>query len=222
MKKLCCLLFTVSIAATCNNNHRDQSGAAAAAPRQQNDTPAPGVKPMTDSTLKMQVDTTLVNLSRQVLTLFKNKNYRQLASLIHPAWKIRFSPYGHVDTLHDQSLSAEQLLELADNQKVLRWGDSDGTGEPILLSFSDYVNKFVYDADFLNAKETSVNTVTSRGNTLNNLQDVYLDAAFTEFYFPGFDPKYDGMDWKSLKLVFKQDDKNKYYLVAVVHDQWTI
>jgi len=29
------------------------------------------------------------------------------------------------------------------------------------------------------------------------------------------------MDWRSLKLVFKEKDGN-WYLVGVVHDEWTI
>ena len=79
----------------------------------------------------------------------------------------------------------------------------------------------MYDADFLNAPEISLNKTVSKGNSLNNIDSVYKNCVYTEFYFPGFDKKYEGMDWKSLKLVFKKANNN-FYLIAIVHDQWTI
>jgi hypothetical protein len=41
-----------------------------------------------------------------------------------------------------------------------------------------------------------------------------------EFFFPGFEKKYDGLDFRALRLVFRIENKNPY-LVGVVHDQWT-
>ena len=32
---------------------------------------------------------------------------------------------------------------------------------------------------------------------------------------------FDGMDWKSLRLVFQEKD-NIWYLVGIIHDGWTI
>jgi hypothetical protein len=42
-----------------------------------------------------------------------------------------------------------------------------------------------------------------------------------EYHFSGFDKKFEGMDWASLKLVF-ENSNNEWYLVGIVHDQWTI
>jgi hypothetical protein len=41
-----------------------------------------------------------------------------------------------------------------------------------------------------------------------------------EYYFPGFDLQLQGMDWRSLRLVFTLYD-NTWYLVGIIHDQWT-
>jgi hypothetical protein len=38
---------------------------------------------------------------------------------------------------------------------------------------------------------------------------------------PGAKPEYAGLDWASLLLVFEQYE-SRWYLVALVHDQWTI
>jgi hypothetical protein len=41
-----------------------------------------------------------------------------------------------------------------------------------------------------------------------------------EYYFPGFDPQYGGMDWRSLRLVFS-DHGGTWYLAGIIHDEWT-
>jgi hypothetical protein len=50
---------------------------------------------------------------------------------------------------------------------------------------------------------------------------VYRNYDFTESHFSGFEEKYGGMDWRSLRLVFKEI-KGRFFLVGVVHDKWTI
>jgi hypothetical protein len=42
-----------------------------------------------------------------------------------------------------------------------------------------------------------------------------------EYHFSGFEAQYEGMDWESLRLVFIQEDST-WYLVGIVHDEWTI
>jgi hypothetical protein len=65
------------------------------------------------------------------------------------------------------------------------------------------------------------NQVNERGNNINNIADIYEGKQRVEFYFPGFDPQYEGMDWKSLTLVFDQV-KGQRELIGVIHNQWTI
>jgi len=42
-----------------------------------------------------------------------------------------------------------------------------------------------------------------------------------EYYFPGFDPDFKGMAWRSLRLVF-QELQDQWYLTGVIHSEWTI
>lgn len=168
-------------------------------------------------------DVQVTVLAKQVLTVLKGKDYESFAHFIHPVIGVRFSPYGHIDTAADKVFSTGAFLdELSKNpQTTITWGQYDGTGEPIVLTIEAYFNKFVYNADFLNAPQTGFNKIIGKGNAVNNLTVVYKDCDFTEHHFPGFDQKYNGMDWCSLRLVFK-NYHNKMYLVGVVHDQWTI
>lgn len=168
-------------------------------------------------------DSVLKDLSKTVLTALKNKDYIALASLVHPDEGVRFSPYGYVDTLHDKIVKADWIVKQAGSEKQERilWGAFDGTGDPINQTLDEYIKDFVYDVDFLHPEKLTVNQFLGAGNSPNNLAAIYPELDFTESWFSGFDKRYEGMDWRSLRLVFKGKE-GTYYLVAVIHDEWTI
>lgn len=159
-------------------------------------------------------------LGNQVLSAFKNKDMQALSLYVHPDKGVRFSPYTYVEVEKDVVITAEEIKTILDSGKVYTWGLYDGIGEPIELTFDEYVSKFVYDQDFLNADEVFYDMHFNRGNTINNVLEAYADSHVLEYYFKGT-PEYDGMDWESLKLIFEEKDGN-WYLTGVVHDQWTI
>src|SRR4030095_14286183 len=173
--------------------------------------------------LVQRKDSILLKTTQNILTLLKNKNYSAFANYIHPVEGIRFSPYGFVDTVHDIKLSKQKFINKAGEsvQDMIVWGEFDGTGDPIKMTLNNYMQRFVYDVDFVKPEKRSVNKFIGSGNSLNNLKLVYKNCDFTESHFSGFDKKYAGMDWRSLRLVFKIRDK-KFLLVGIVHDEWTI
>ena len=168
-------------------------------------------------------DSVLLQLTHTILILIRNNDYKSLAGYIHPVSGLRFSPNGFIDTVQDVIMQREKLMEEAGNKKQykIKWGVFDGSGEPITMTFNEYVQTFVYDVDFVNPEIIKVNQMIGKGNALNNLLAVYKDCDFTESHFSGFDKKYEGMDWRSLRLVYK-NTTGKYYLLGIIHDQWTI
>jgi spore germination protein GerM len=160
-------------------------------------------------------------LGKRTLEALRDRDMEWLSSVIHPDKNLRFSPYTYVNIDTDLVFTAEEVKTLLKSDKVYNWGKYDGSGEDIELTFEEYFSKFVYDKDFLNAEEEAYNRYIARGNTLNNIFEVYPEAKMMEYYFSGFDPKYEGFDWESLKLVFEEKD-GIWYLVGIVHDGWTI
>ncbi|MCB2209356.1 hypothetical protein KQH62_00550 [bacterium] len=154
------------------------------------------------------------------VTALAEKDLAALADLVHPEMGVRFSPYAYVEE-EQQVFMADQLPGLFDSDEVYHWGVYDGSGQPIDMTFSDYYDQFVYSLDFSNADETAVNERLGQGNSLNNIGEFYPDSSFVEYYISGMDPQYDGMDWQSLRLVFKQEGE-QWLLVGIVHDEWTI
>ena len=173
--------------------------------------------------LRHRKDSILLRLTNNILVALKNKNYSAFANYIHPVSGIRFSPYGYVDTLSHLRFSREKFIATAkdDNQEMIVWGKFDATGDPIKMTLNNYLQRFVYDVDFVKPEKRTVNDFIGAGNSLNNLLSVYKNCDFTESYFSGFEKKYAGMDWKSLRLVFKERN-GKFFLIGIVHDEWTI
>ena len=161
-------------------------------------------------------------LSDAVLDNLAAENYAALAEFVHPVNGVRFSPYAYVDLKNHVVLSRQELRTIDAKTAIRTWGTFDGSGEPITMSFESYFESFVYDGDFSNATYGSPNERIGTGNSLNNIVKVYegRKVAFIEYHLPG-SKKYDGMDWRSLRLVFEWTDRT-WYLIGLVHDQWTI
>lgn len=166
------------------------------------------------------VEERIRELGEKVLAAFKDKDMQTLSRYVHPEKGVRFSPYTYVEVDKDIVITSEEIKTLPDNGKVYAWGYYDGIGDPIELTFEEYLAEFIYDYDFLNADEVIYDRQYDRGNTISNVFEVYEGSHILEYYYKGT-PEYDGMDWRSIKLVFEEKD-GTWYLVGVVHDQWTI
>jgi hypothetical protein len=163
---------------------------------------------------------TLEESAEQVINALAEKNLASVAEVVHPALGVRFSPYAYVEDSH-QVFTAEELVNLPGSDETYLWGNFDGTGDPIELTFDDYYERFIYSADFANPEQMGVNERIGHGNSINNIEEFYPGSSFVEFHFSGFVEDYGGMDWVSLRLVFIEED-GSWFLVGIVHDQWTI
>ena len=144
----------------------------------------------------------------------------ELSSLVHPEIGVRFTPYSYIDINKDLVFSKLRVSKFANNTTKYTWGAHDGTGDPIDRTPKEYFARFVYDKDFINAPKITYNMVVGTGNTLENQFEIYADSIIVEYYIPGTDPRYGGMDWKSLRLVFNRYGAS-WYLTGVIHNEWT-
>jgi hypothetical protein len=160
---------------------------------------------------------------QETIQAMMQKDMAKLAKLVHPEKGVQFSPYAYVDTTKDVRVKAAELPALWKATKKIKWGEFDGSGSPIELTFADYFQKFVYDHDFAKAPKIGYNKIIGISTTTNNLFNVYPKDKYitVEYHFEGFDKKFAGQDWASLRLVYENTGAD-WYLVAVVHDQWTI
>lgn len=162
--------------------------------------------------------------ARQALAALKAGDMRRFAAFVHPQKGVRFSPYASVLPDEDRVLKRNQLAQIWASSKRYNWGGGgyDGSGDPIRLTLRKYHQRFIFDHDFTRAKNIAYNPANmSHGNTPNNISAIYPNSIAVEYHFPGFKAKFDGMDWSSLWLVFEKTG-GQWYLVGIVHDEWTI
>jgi hypothetical protein len=166
------------------------------------------------------IDPALAMQTNAVIQALRDQDMEKLSTFVHPDKGVRFSPYTYVSD-QDQLFHAGQVRNLWADPTVYHWGIFDGSGEPIRLSFPLYFTRFIYDNDFARPAQIGFNQEIGSGNTINNIRLFYPNAQFVEYHFPGQDPQYGGLDWKSLRLVFEEKE-GVWYLVGVVHDEWTV
>lgn len=163
----------------------------------------------------------LLNAACGVNRAIQQQNYAALAACVHPSRGVAFTPYSTVDPNVDLTFTPDQIKALPQDKTVYTWGIEDGRGDPIQMTAMDYFARYVYDADYTQASEIGIDRVMTGGNALENLAEAYPGCRYVDFSIPSADPVNDGLDWSSLKLVF-QLENNTWYLVGIVHGEWTI
>ncbi|WP_261303819.1 hypothetical protein [Paenibacillus andongensis] len=187
-------------------------------------TPTPSVKPSPTSYAKeADAKKAIESRTKETIKALKEKDLKKLAELIHPKKGVQFSPYSYIHVSSDVQVLGSGLATLWANTSTTHWGDYDGSGDPIDLTFPNYWDKFVYNEDFAAAPQISYNIILGKGNMINNVFSVYptTSAITVEYHYPGLDPQFQGMDWTSLRLVYEYSG-SQWYLVAIVHDQHTM
>jgi uncharacterized protein YcfL len=157
----------------------------------------------------------------EIVKLMNVHDWATISTYVSANKGVRFSPYANVNTQQNVVISKAVMKNVWAKNPTSVWGEYDGSGLPIQLTFQAYVHKFVYDLDFAHAQVIGNNTIIGKGNSKNNLTDVYPNAKFVEYHFKQVDAENGGMDWRSLRLVFEKHD-GQWMLVGIIHDQWTI
>lgn len=163
----------------------------------------------------------ILQQSKQIQSYLAQGEYEKITPFIHPNKGLRFSMYAYVRPESDKVFSREQFDTYLKQSRIkFTWGQTDGKGDLYITPLPDYLTSWVKAKDFDDIKAT-YNSFQGSGNSINNLQETYPNADFVEFYNPGFNPEYQGMDWRALRLVF-EEYQGKYYLIALINDQWTV
>lgn len=209
MKNLCYLICIAFLISSCGNNKQEKTAVK--------DTIAKAQVPNSDEFVEKD---SIKAIGQQVLISLKENNLKELIKYFSEDG-VLFSPYGYIDSARSKKLSPDDFINAINKNWILTWGSYDGTGEPIKLTVKAYLKKFVYNADYVDAEAIGFDEVMKQGNSTNNLKDIYPNKHFIDYHFSGFDQKLKGIDWTSLRLVFEKRN-GEYFLVAIIHDQWTV
>lgn len=167
----------------------------------------------------LSTEVALKKTNDEVLQALKVGYYDIFANYIHPQKGVRFSMYAFVNKNEDKQFSKADFEKYLPSKTVFTWGSRDGSGEIYKATLNSYLKDWVFKKDFTKS-EYGYNKFLGGGNSLNNLKEIYPNTYFTENYISGSE-KYSGMDWNALRFVFEEFE-GKYYIVAVINDEWTI
>lgn len=154
----------------------------------------------------------------EAVTALRDKDFAKLAALIHPDKGVRFTPYTFVQA-RDVVLDAATIRQGTANARTYLWGFSDGKGDPLEWTLERYLARYVYERDYAAAPQILIDNYPQvRGNKYDNTRAVFPSARTVEYVFPETGP---GPNWSGLRLVF-EDRGGTWYLVGIIHDEWTI
>ena len=162
----------------------------------------------------------LTDYAESILRFISAGDYASLGAVAHPEYGVVFSPYATIDLSANRRFTAAQISEFGRDAQAYIWGIYNGMADPISLTPAEYFRRFVWDADYLRADKVRINKVSAKGNALENIDEVFPDARYVDFYVAPTKGS-DGTDWHSLRLVF-EDWNGKLMLSAVVHSEYTI
>ena len=166
-------------------------------------------------------ETQLIKTACTAVEYIKSGSFDKLAEMVHPEDGVYFVPYSYIDLSTDVHFTAEQVAGIGSDETDYMWGYTDGEGAPINLSPTKYFEKYVFNQDYTTAPVIGRNYIVMSGNSIENVKEVFPDCQFVDFHFPGFDEQYAGMDWCTLRIVFREYE-GAYKIVAIIHAQWTI
>lgn len=158
--------------------------------------------------------------SERIIEALDNRDMKSVAEYVHPDKGLLFSQYIYV-TNDSVTFKKDEVASLMGDEEEYTWGTYDGRGGKISLTPEEYFDVFLPMEFFVDPDDVIIDDLQDRGNTKNNLDEVYPNARFVEFYNEGSE-EYAGIDWESIILVFEPDESNELKLVAIVRDMWTI
>lgn len=133
--------------------------------------------------------------------------------------EILMSPYAYIQP-NTRKVTLGEFKERTN--EVHYWGNYDGSGDSILLSTPQFLNKFVLDFDIStpDIKATKFqSTPKAYGNEMHNVQKIYPNLTYVQFYKSA--SKKENMDWRVLIYVVEKNGDD-FILKAIVHSQWTV
>ncbi len=170
-----------------------------------------------DITTRQQRD--IIAFTDSAVAKFRAKDFTGFAQHIHPTKGLRVALYQYFDAREtgDTVLfaNADAFVRQSVSTTPRIWGHADGSGEPVRLGFSQLYSEWLYAHDYLQSPIVRV------FREYSNLSEAYPDARIVLYEFPGFDKKYEGMDWSGL-VVGIEEYEGEWYVVVLTHAQWMI
>lgn len=163
----------------------------------------------------------LILQAKIIQNALATQRYDDIIPYIHPIKGVRFSMYSQTSNSEkDKVFSRKDFKTYLKKSNIkFTWGEQDGSGEPLVISLSQYLTTWVKAKTSNDAEITTGNFVLDE-NSLENWGKYYPNFPYVTFNYKGT-KQYEEMDWQKLTFVF-DNYQGKPYLVAILNSQWMI
>ena len=213
MRSLAAIFLVSVVALACGARAPVSAGPSATA--------LPTASPSPTPSPSADVEATIRARATLAVTALRDKDFAAVAALAHPVKGVRFTPYTFVQA-RDNVLDAASIRQGFTNTRTYMWGFTDGKGDPMDWNFERYHGRYVYNKDYSKASPVLFDNYPTnpRGNKNDNTKAMYPAGRTIEYYLPSTDPN-TTLDWGGLRFVF-EELSGTWYLVGIIHDEWTI
>lgn len=155
--------------------------------------------------------------AKEIVQVLHNRQMDTLASYVHKEKGLLFAPEAYIES-YSLIFTKEQIATLLDDKTEYVWGLQEANTE-IKLTPEAYFEKRIQAERFLNPDEVNVNPNVPEGERSTNIKNYFPEAMVVEFHYAGTE-QFDRMDWRSLHLVFEENELGDWDLVAIVNGLW--
>jgi hypothetical protein len=155
-----------------------------------------------------------------VVKALANRNMNVMAEFADSINGVTFSPYSFIDRNIAVILTPEQVRNGFRDETRRFWGVYHGSGDSIVMRFRRYYDEILWTYDFTKPDTVSIDKIIRINNTPDNIKKIWPNARFVEYHYRGSE-EFDGMDWQSLRLVFREGE-TRWRLMGIINARWTI
>jgi len=163
----------------------------------------------------------LTALAYEVLECFRDDDFNTLANIAHPEFGVVFSPGATINLTANKRFNTAQIAAMGSDTTVYIWGVYDESGAPIEMTPAEYFAEFIPAKSFLEAPYVVINRIARSGNALENINEVFPDVKFVDFYLPGSErDSSEEQDWSILRIGF-EEHSDGLRLTIIIHSKRT-
>lgn len=163
----------------------------------------------------------ILQSASDIIQALKTQNFTEISQFVSSEKGLTLTPYTVVRE-GNLTFSREEVALFDMNNTNYIWGQYEGSGFNIEHNPRQYFNGFVYDKNFEHS-HIAYNEIQQFTGWPENMGTAYPNGIFVEYYYEGDEGEFKGFTWATLRLVFeKSTEDGKWYLVGLIHSQWTI
>lgn len=162
----------------------------------------------------------LTSAALETAGALRSGDYAALAELVHPDYGLVFSPYATVNLNANLHFTPAEVADFGTNTQKLTWGVVPDSGEPITMTVSDYMARYVFDHDYTKCQLMGLNYTVRTGNSRENVTEFFPGAQYADLCYPGT-AENEYADWRILRLVF-EEYAGELKLTAIIHSESTL